>query len=88
MFLRLRENFLTSLHEEIKSYFPNGSLKHFEVFIPKNLPKTVNEAFTYGLIEIQTLAERFELDAILTSKEWIDLLISTINHNKATLGLQ
>jgi len=64
-FLQLRIDFLKSLRKEF--YFPNGA--DFETFVPEKLPRTVGQALTHGLRDIQTFAERFELNARTASKE-------------------
>ena len=68
-FLQLRINFLKILRKEFESYFSNGPLEDFEIFVPEKLPRTVSQALTHGLREIQTFAERFELNARTASKE-------------------
>ena len=71
-FLQLRIDFIKSLCKE--SCFANGPLEDFEIFVPEKLPRTVDQALIHGLREIQPFAERFELNALTASKEWVDLL--------------
>jgi hypothetical protein len=78
-FEEAKNQFLDSLHSELNHYFPEGTYENFEIFVMKNLPRSMPEAIMYGHKEVQTLAERFELDPEVASKEWTDLLISMIN---------
>ena len=77
-FLNLKSEFLRSLEEELRGYFPEGSYALLEIFVPKKLPRNTGEAFVYGHDEIQELAKKLDLDAETASKEWIDFLISMI----------
>ena len=77
-FLRSKNHFLNCLENEIRKYFPEGSLQDFEIFVPKKLPKNRNDALTYGHKEIQNLAKRFNLNPIIASDEWVNLLTSMI----------
>ena len=62
--MQLRIDFFKSLPKEFETYFPNGALEDFEIFVPEKLPRIVDQALTHGLREIQTFAERFELNAL------------------------
>ena len=68
-FLQLRIDFLKGLRKEFESYFPNGPLEDFKIFVPEKLPRTIDQALTHGLREIQTFAERFEINALTASSE-------------------
>lgn len=80
-FLELKSNFLNSLEDELRGYFPEGSYASFEIFVPKKLPRNINEALVYGHKEIQNLAEKFSMDAETASTEWTNLLISMIQED-------
>ena len=81
VFLRSKYRFLSNLENEIRKYFPGGSLKDFEIFVPKKLPPNRNNALTYGQKEIQSLAKRFDLNPLTASNEWVNLLTSMIEQD-------
>ena len=76
--IALQIEFLEVLKNEVKNYFPEGSLKDFDIFVPKCLPNTAEAAATFGQPSIIRLAARFNLNPIEAGKEWTTLLGSMI----------
>lgn len=79
----IRNSFLDSIIQEIKSYFPSSDLALFHVFYPSNIPTEESLSITYGVKEINEFCEIFgmsECNKLLN--EWAKLLESIILHEK------
>lgn len=76
----IRNIFLNSIIEQIKSYFPNYELKLFKIFLPKQVPTQIGGALTYGVVEINRLCEIFRMpQSLKLVGDWSNLLISIID---------
>ena len=51
------------------SYFPEGELKVFEVFLPEKLSKSEADFHTYGNEAVSQLSKQFNLDVGKTTIE-------------------
>lgn len=80
----IREIYLTSLIEELESYFPDGNLDDFDILSPGKMPKAKDEITirVYGVAEITNLAKYFNIDEHETLKEWQTLLLSIVKSTK------
>lgn len=57
----IRSELLTAITTELGKYFPEGHVKNFAIFNPRNLPVNIGETSTYGNKEVQWLCEYFQL---------------------------
>lgn len=56
----IREPFLNKLIEELRSYFPDGSLNDFKIFLPNKIPTNEGMSKEYGVDEIKSFNKFFE----------------------------
>lgn len=79
----VRETYLSSLIDELESYFPDGHLEDFGVLSPERMPKPNDQPATrfYGLTEIRNLENLFGLDVEATIDDWQTLLESIVKSN-------
>ena len=78
-FMEFKNEFLDTLAAELGRYFPENSVKDFDIFVPKKLPRTSDAASTYGHDEIQSIAQRFNESPLIASRQWQDLLWKLIS---------
>lgn len=83
----IREKFLNSMIDQIKSYFPSSDLNVFKIFRPADIPGDVGQSLTYGVLEIKKLCAMFKLgECSELLNDWAKLLESIIeNENFCSL---
>lgn len=74
----LRSTFLSAIKEEILHYFPDGSFSIFSIFLPENMPRTVNDLGEYGKAEVIKLANMFKLPSNELLVDWYTLITSIL----------
>lgn len=75
-----RGKFVENLLLEVERYFPEGSMKMFSVFLPRNLPKVSGEVFSYAPRAIEA-ANKLGFSAEKTSNEFALMLHSLIDEH-------
>lgn len=81
--VNIRDEFLSSLIDEVESYFPSGQLKNFDIFKPSNLPSKEEETFTYGTSEVYSICNFFQWnDCKGLQDDWIALLQSMMKSDR------
>jgi hypothetical protein len=70
---KFRIDFTEPITKKIKSYFPEGNLKLFNVLLPKSLPTNLETVDLYSTT-ITTLAQRFSFETNEMVKEFKELL--------------
>ena len=76
----LRIVLINALAANINSYFPEGSMSMFDVFLPFNLPTTLTEVNSY-CAKLNPIALRFEANKENVLQQCIRFLTSNINYN-------
>lgn len=76
--------FINKLLFEINEYFPDGNIKNFDVFVPKNLPGVddVVNTLSYGTREINSFCVLFKLNqCLLLLEDWRRLILSIVENS-------
>ena len=72
----IKQPFLNSLLDEINSYFPEGELTDFMIFVPQHWSQSVTSLKTYGQDEIKRFSSKFQLPPQTVAAEWKDIIIA------------
>ena len=76
---KLRHSIIENCLTQLKSYFPEGSFKIFDVLLPANLPSHFQEVAKYSL-QIKQLAARFHMNAESISVQFSNLIGNIITN--------
>ena len=76
----LRIALINALAANINSYFPEGSMSMFDIFLPFKLPTTLAEVNSY-CVKLNPIAIRFEANKENVVQQCIRFLTSNINYN-------
>lgn len=77
----VRSELLDAIITEIEKYFPEGHVKNFAIFNPRNLPLNIGETSTYGNEEVGWLCDFFKLgDCVELLREFHKLLNDMIDN--------
>ena len=79
-----RSGFLDNLLDSIRSYFPEGNTKEFDVFLPSRIPNKESKIISYGVTEITSICKFYywdELDKDCNGllNDWTGLLRTMID---------
>lgn len=80
----LRPTFIDTISQKINEYFPEGSMKMFDVLSPNALPKSVGEVPVYSS-EIMPLAKRFGINQLQCANDFTEFLTDLLLSNPETL---
>lgn len=85
----IRDRFLQQIIDQINRYFPDGDVKIFAIFQPKNLPKKLGDVSTYGIVEIVSLCDYFKWgECEELGNEWSNLLRNILDEDDDCLVRQ
>jgi hypothetical protein len=78
----LRILLVDNILKEIETYFPEGSLKMFDVFNPNSLPDNIQQIYSYSR-KIACLAKRFRINVVKSSHQFANILTKLVTIHKA-----